>query len=80
MSDYLRRKYVRLLESVNDEEVSVEEHRARDLYLRAWLASVGDATKRTFNGDHHYIPMIESGEMKKRPMCCGVFLDWRSRA
>jgi hypothetical protein len=39
---------------------------------------VEDATGHRFNGDHYYIPLIDRGEMKERPMCCGEFLDWKS--
>lgn len=71
-------KYIQLLEGVNDESVTESAHLARERRFEAWCEGVKDASGRWFNGDHHYLDKIDAGEMDDRPMCCGVFLDWKS--
>lgn len=77
--DELYEKYISLLLQVNDESKTKMEHDLLSLRLTAWEEGVYDALKRRFNGDHYYTPLIDSGKMKDRPMCCGVFLDWEHK-
>lgn len=71
-------KYIKKLLGVNDELVSEAEHNRRNRALTAWREGVQDTRPDIWlNGDYHYIQLFDSGEMKERPMCCGVFLDWK---
>jgi hypothetical protein len=45
-----------------------------------WKQGVEDADGHRFNGDYYYINLFDSGKMKRRPICCGVFLDWKSKS
>jgi len=73
-------KYIELLIAVNDETKTRQEHDRLLAELRGWKQGVNDATGWQFNGDYYYIGKFESGEMQERPLCCGVFLDWESKA
>lgn len=75
--DELWARYVHLLERVNDEAVCEGVHRRRDAYLNGWKDGIEEMGGPLLNGDHHYIPLFESGEMRERPLCCGSFLDWK---
>ena len=72
--------YLRKLIQVNDESKTEMEHAMLKCELRAWKEGVKDASGASFNGDYYYIEKINSGEMIERPMCCGEFLDWESKA
>jgi hypothetical protein len=74
----LWREYVNLLESASDESVSREEHWIREARLHGWLDGVRDALGLFFNGDQHYLPQFESGDIKERSLCVGQFINWAS--
>ena len=57
-----------------------QEHRQIEARFRGWLEGVEDAAGYRFNGDYYYIKLFDSGKMQERPLCCGVFLDWKSNA
>lgn len=71
-------EYIKRLIEVNDENKTEEEHRLIRHEFRGWIRGVEDATGVTFNGDYYYIEKFDSGEIPERPICCGVFLDWKS--
>ena len=71
-------KFIAKLVEVNDETKTVAEHRHLEIAFNAWKEGVKDAGGRDFNGDYYYIAKIDAGDMRDRPMCCGVFLDWES--
>lgn len=77
--DRLYAEFIRRLELVNDETKTEHDHLLELARFDAWKAGVDYAAGIRFNGDYHYIGKIDSGEMKERPMCCGVFLDWESK-
>ena len=68
-------EYIRQLTEVNDETKTEEEHRILRIKLNAWKQGVEDASGYRFNGDNYYIALGVD-----RPMCCGEFLDWVSKA
>lgn len=76
----LEKEYVRRLIEVNDESKTLKEHIKLQITFQAWKDGVEDATGVIFNGDYYYIPLIDAGYMKDRPMCCGIFLDWKPNA
>jgi hypothetical protein len=78
MKKRLYDEYIRRLLEVNDENKTDDEHRLIEARFRGWLEGVEDAAGHRFNGDHYYIELFESGKMQERPLCCGVFLDWKS--
>ena len=67
-------EYIKRLVEVNDETKTEMEHQRLKLEFNGWLQGVEDATGGLFNGDYYY---IEKGI--DRPMCCGMFLDWKYR-
>lgn len=67
-------EYIKRLIAVNDEDKTELEHRILKTNFDGWKRGVKDATGFHFNGDYYY---IEQGI--DRPMCCGEFLDWKSR-
>ena len=69
-------KYITKLVAVNDENTTIIEHDRLSLLFRGWIDGIADAGDVTFNGDYYYLEKFDSGEMKERPICCGVFLDW----
>jgi len=71
-------EYIRRLLEVNDESKTYDEHRQIMASFRGWIEGVDDATGQRFNGDYYYIDLFDSGKMKERLLCCGVFLDWKS--
>ena len=80
MKKRLYDEYIRRLLEVNDESKTDDEHRQIEARFRGWLEGVEDAAGYRFNGDHYYIKLFDSGKMQERPLCCGVFLDWKSNA
>ena len=72
-------KFIEKLEQVNDESKTIDEHIKLLSDFNHWKQGVQDASGHTFNGDYYYIEMFDSGAMKERPMCCGVFLDWEHK-
>jgi len=72
--------YVKHLVRVNDEEVSEEVHYSRKQYLRGWLDAMKISGGLLFNGDYYYLPLFYEGLLEERPLCCGEFLDWESKA
>lgn len=74
----LHAEFIRRLVAANDETKTAVEHARLVWELRAWEQGVKAACGRDFifEGDWYYLAMIDAGEMKDRPMCCGVFLDW----
>lgn len=74
----LHQKHCKLLDKVNYARTEEEHERAYHL-LNAWregvtdaAASVGRQLFSLMDGDHHY---MDQGI--NRPMCCGVWLDWK---
>ena len=80
MKKRLYDEYLERLLEVNDESKTDDEHRQIEARFRGWLEGVEDAAGHRFNGDHYYIELFDSGKMQERPLCCGVFLDWKSNA
>lgn len=69
----LHEKHIAMIEAVNNSKTE-HEHREADLKLEGWRDGVEAAGKRLdlCAADWHY---MEQGI--ERPMCCGVFLDWK---
>ena len=71
-------RFHELLIAANDETVDEREHNRRVDFLYAWKQGVHDARKSAglleiyLNGDYHYIDLGVD-----RPMCVGLFLDWK---
>jgi len=80
MKKRLYDEYIRRMLEVNDESKTEDEHRLIKERFRGWREGVEDAAGHTFNGDYYYIELFDSGKMHERPICCGVFLDWKSNA
>ncbi len=80
MKKRLYDEYIRRLLEVNDESKTDDEHRQIEARFRGWLEGVEDAAGYRFNGDYYYIELFNSGKMQERPLCRGVFLDWKSNA
>lgn len=78
MKSRLYDEYIKRLLCVNDETKTPAEHNRIIAKFQSWKQGVEDAKGFRFNGDNYYIPLFESGEMKNRPICCGIFLDWKS--
>ena len=76
MKNRLYDEYIKRLLEVNDETVTQERHNRRYAEFSGWVQGVKDSSGHTFNGDYYYIAKFDSGEMKERPLCCGIFLDW----
>jgi hypothetical protein len=74
----LYEEYIKRLLEVNDESKTDDEHRQINDRFRGWVEGVEDASGNRFNGDWYYIDLFASGKMQERPLCCGVFLDWKS--
>lgn len=69
----LREKHIQLVEAVNNASTE-QEHRYAKMRLDNWREGVADSD-RVLNyiaADLHY---LDQGV--DRPMCCGVFLDWK---
>jgi len=64
---------------VNDENKTQKEHDLIAAEFEGWLQGVEDARGFRFNGDYYYIELFDSGQMVERPLCCGTFLDWKSK-
>ena len=71
-------EYLKRLIEVNDESKNEQEHQRLETQFYGWSQGVEDATGARFNGDHYYIELFDSGKMDERPLCCGVFLDWKT--
>ena len=80
MTDRLYDEYIRRLLEVNDESKTEDEHRLIVERYRGWREGVEAAAGHRFNGDYYYTELFDSGEIEERPICCGVFLDWKSNA
>jgi len=80
MKTRLYDEYIRRLLEVNDETQTESEHYRLQVAFFGWTQGIEDAAGHRFNGDYYYIELIDSGEMEDRPLCCGVFLDWVSKA
>jgi len=78
MKKRLYDEYIRRLLDVNNENKTDEEHKTITCEFKGWLQGVKDAAGHKFNGDYYYIDLFDSGKMDERPICCGVFLDWKS--
>lgn len=78
MKKRLYDEYLRRLLEVNDESKTDDEHRQIEARFRGWLEGVEDAAGHRFNGDYYYIGLFASSKVRVRPLCCGVFLDWKS--
>ena len=78
MKQFIYNEFLKRLIEVNDETKTTAQHDRLVIEFNAWKQGVKDASGAQFNGDYYYIDMIDKGEMKERPMCCGVFLDWKS--
>ena len=77
MKKNLYDEYIRRLLEVNDESKTENEHKLIESNFRGWVHGVEDAVGHRFNGDYYYINLFDSGKMSERPICCGVFLDWK---
>lgn len=77
MKSNLYDEYIKRLIEVNDESKTEFEHRIIESNFNGWIDGIKDATGRFFNGDYYYIDLFDSGKMEERPLCCGVFLDWK---
>ena len=77
--DDLWGEYIKRLLAVNDETKSKWEHDRIESELRGWRNGVQDATGMFLNGDYYYIDLIEQELMTERPMCIGVFMDWKEK-
>jgi len=73
-SDELYEKYISLLISANDENLTDKDHQINVCKLNSWLDGLADTKGIFFNGDYYYIVLGID-----RPMCCGQFLDWKSK-
>ena len=80
MKDRLYDEYLKRLINVNDETKTELEHSRLKSEFYGWKQGVEDAKGHRFNGDYYYIEKFDGGEMTERPMCCGEFLDWESKA
>jgi len=80
MKSRLYDEYIKRLLLVNDETKTKAEHDRIALEFRGWKQGVKDATGSRFNGDYYYIDLFDCGEMEERAICCGEFLDWKSKA
>ena len=72
----LQDEYILRLIEVNDETKTLVYHHHLEVQLASWKEGVFDATGYMFNGDEYYNDLVIAGDMKERPMCCGIFLDW----
>lgn len=68
-------KHIQLVEAVNNASTETE-HFAAEIRLRGWREGMEDAGRPVslLAADSFY---LDQGI--DRPMCCGVFLDWRPR-
>lgn len=70
---HLQEKHIALVEAVNNAKTTAE-HQCAQAYLRAWRDGVKD-----MGGNLDYIACdlhyLDQGV--DRPMCCGVFNDWK---
>ena len=80
MKTRLYDEYIKRLIEVNDESKTEDEHRLVKMGFRGWIQGVEDAKGHRFNGDYYYIEKFDSGELTERPLCCGMFLDWKSNS
>jgi len=79
MKTRLYDEFIKRLIEVNDESKTNREHEISEASFYGWKEGVKDATDFHFNGDFYYINLIDTGVMEERPMCCGKFLDWKSK-
>jgi len=73
-------KYIKRLLCANDETKTQAEHDRIVIEFNGWKRGVEDTKGYQFNGDYYYIDLFSRGKLKERPICCGVFLDWESKA
>jgi len=59
--------------------VSMAVRRRRDAYLTGWKDGIKEMGGPFLNGDLHYLPLFDSGEMEERQLCCGRFLYWKGK-
>lgn len=69
----LHAMHIELVEAVNNAR-NEAEHSTREIYLRGWRDGVEALGMKVdlFAADRHY---LDQGI--DRPMCCGVWLDWK---
>lgn len=69
----LREKHIQLVEAVNN-ATTEKEHRDHEMRLQWWREGVADSDRvlSYIAADMHYL-----NQGIERPMCCGVFLDWK---
>ena len=79
MKTRLYDEYIKRLLEVNDESKTELEHNAINSEFTGWIQGVEDAAGHWFKGDHYYIDKFDIGELLERPLCCGRFLDWKSK-
>jgi len=66
-------KHIALVDRVNESKTELD-HRLNEYYLRGWRKGIEDTRiEMSYTSvDLHYI-----NKGIDRPMCCGVFLDWK---
>jgi len=69
----LSNRHIELVEEVNNSK-TYQEHFARDMHLCGFREALDLMGYKNFRieADLHYI-----NQGVDRPMCCGVFLDWK---
>lgn len=78
-SDDLWDKYIEKLLVVNDENQTERYHTYMASKLDGWKAGILEMGGPFLNGDLYYLHLEETEGVKPRPMCCGEFLDWKSK-
>lgn len=73
MSETLHEVHCALVDKVNNSKTELE-HRTSEIYLNGWRDGVR-STGRRVDLIAQDIRHINNGI--DRPMCCGVFLDWK---
>jgi len=79
MKKRLYDEFIKLLVEANDETKTQLEHDLLVSNLRGWEQGVEDAAGHRFNGDYYYMEM-EPETFSNRPMCAGLFLDWKEQS
>lgn len=68
-------KFVELLKKANDETIDERLHNQATDVLWGFKLGWEAAGRGHLNGDYYYMEI----EVVDRPMCCGVFSDWKHK-